>query len=143
MLKRWSILFAMLFLGALVLAALPAPPDERANVSRQGQLGANGRPQQFLFQDLLTLPTGERIAIFLPTIHVAIGVQSKSGSRVLTTGELIHCLPFLEVTPMLKKAANGDFQPFNVQEQMLNCGPPASGEADRILAITGIVWPEK
>jgi len=131
--RAWLILI-MLGLGAALAAiAAPAPPDERANVS----------PQQLLYQQQLTLATGEHVAIFLPTIPIAIGVQSKSGSRVLTIGELVHCRPFLEITPMQKIAANGDIEGFNVHEQMLNCGPPAPGEDDRILAIIGIQWRDR
>lgn len=126
--RSWLILIVVALAAALVAIASPEPV---------------AKPQQFLFQAQLTLPSGEHVSVFLPTIPVAIGVQSKSGSRVLVIGDLLHCRPFLEETPMFQKAANGDLEPFNVHEQMLNCGPPAPGEPDRILAIIGIQWRDR
>ncbi|HEV1992485.1 MAG TPA: hypothetical protein VGR34_06440 [Candidatus Dormibacteraeota bacterium] len=122
--RAWAILCA-LGLGAGILAAAGIAPP---------------KPQQLLFQAQATLPSGEHVSIFLPTIPIGIAVQSKSGSRVLTIGELVHCRPIVESMPMLRKAANGDLEPFNMHEMLLNCGPPAPGEPDRIMAIVGIQW---
>jgi hypothetical protein len=91
------------------------------------------RPQQLVYQSQATLPNGERVGIFLPAKPVALGLQSKSGSRVLVVGDILHCAPFFETE---------QFGDRGVTTEMMNCGPRVAGEPDRILAIAGIQWGE-
>jgi hypothetical protein len=99
-------------------------------------------PQQLLYQAQSTLANGERVGIFLPAIPVALGLQSKSGSRVLVIGDLLHCVPFEEKLELFRKTPGGDFEAFTTRQELLNCGPPAPGGVDRILAVVGIRWNE-
>lgn len=88
-------------------------------------------PQQLVYQSQATLPNGQRVGIFVPAKPVALGMQSKSGSRVLVIGDVLHCAPFTETQQI------GDI---SVTTQLMNCGPPAPGQPDRILQIVGLQW---
>jgi len=70
----------------------------------------------------------------------ALGLQSKSGSRVLTVGDVLHCQPFVEQSEVFRKTPSGEFESASESQEFLNCGSPAPGEPDRILAIVGIQW---
>jgi len=97
-------------------------------------------PQQLVYQAQGSLPDGTRIGIFLPAVPIALGIQSKSGPRVMTVGDIFRCKPFDEQTEAFRKTANGTFEPSNAHQQLLNCGPMIPGGADRILAVVGIQW---
>jgi hypothetical protein len=117
----WGILFCT----CLAALALTAPVVPR---------------QQLLFESQLSLPNGERVAIFLPSIPVALGLQSKSGERILTIGELLNCQPFDEEVHAFRKSANGELEPFTSHTELLNCGPPSPGGIDRIFVVVGMQW---
>jgi hypothetical protein len=122
--RAWSLLAILAIAGGL--AAMPAAV----------QIG----PQQLVYQAQSALADGTRVGIFLPAFPVALGLQSRSGPRVLTIGDILRCKPFDEEIEMYRKAANGQFEPFNGHQQLLNCGPMTAGGADRILAVVGIQW---
>jgi hypothetical protein len=90
-------------------------------------------PQQLVYVSQATLPNGQRVGIFLPSLPIALGMQSKSGSRVLVVGDVLTCQPFTETEQLAERG---------ITTELVNCGPPAPGEPDRILAIVGIQWRE-
>jgi hypothetical protein len=101
------------------------------------------RPQQFVYTGQASLPDGDRVGLFLPRIPVALGLQSKSGSRVFTVGEILHCEPFQEEAQLFRKDATGAMESVTSTSQFLNCGPPFAGAPDRILGVVGIQWRDK
>ncbi len=88
--------------------------------------------QQFVYQEQVTMPNGDRAAIFIPDKPVALGVQLRSGSSVMVIGEVVTCRPFVEY-----ESIGGDR---TVSRQLLNCGPRSPGQPDRILTVAGIQW---
>jgi hypothetical protein len=98
------------------------------------------RPQQLLYESQQSLRSGARVGIFLPTVPIAVGLQSKSGPRVMTIGDLVSCRPFDETYTAYQKAANGEFEEFTGHKEFLNCGPLSPGGEDRIFAVVGIQW---
>jgi hypothetical protein len=99
-------------------------------------------PQQLVYVSQASLANGARVGIFLPANPVALGLQSKSGSRVLTIGDVLNCRPFVEQTEVFRKTPAGALETGSESQEFLNCGPPRPGEPDRILAIVGIQWRE-
>lgn len=103
-----------------------------------------GGPQQLVYIEQAQIQGGGRVGVFLPAIPVALGLQSKSGSKILAIGDVLNCRPVQDdETELFRKAANGILEPVNGHQQLLNCGPPRPGEPDRILAIIGIQWRAK
>lgn len=101
---------------------------------------AEMHPQQLVYQSQGSLANGTRVGFFLPAVAVALGLQSKSGPRVMTIGDLLICKPFDEATEVLRKMADGQMETLTVHQQLLNCGPLSPGGEDRVLAIVGIQW---
>lgn len=127
--NAFGLLMSLFIIGPILAVALPVPQKPT-------------RPQQLVYESQTSLANGERAGIFVPANAVALGLQSKSGSRVLTIGEILHCRPFVEPAEVFRKTATGAIEASAVSQEFLNCGPPAPGEPDRILAIVGIQWRE-
>ncbi len=100
-------------------------------------------PHQLVYQEQTTLPDGRRVGIFLPGVPIALGLESHSGPKILTIGDILNCKSAEEEVPMFRKAANGEFEPFTGKRQLLNCGPMVAGGEDRVLAIVAIQWRQK
>ena len=101
---------------------------------------ATVHPQQLVYQSLGSLTDGTRVGIFVPSIPIALGLQSKNGPRVLTIGDILRCTPYDEEVEMYRKGLDGSFERSNGHQELLNCGPMIPGGPDRVLTVVGIAW---
>lgn len=129
-----SLVAVVLFCGAacaLVYTVLRgqavAAQSSNSEVVRSELLG----PQQFVYAEQATLGNGERVAIFVPSHPVGIAVQIRSGSRAMILGEIVSCRPFTETEQIGDRKAS---------MQLMNCGAPAHGQPDRIVAVVALRW---
>lgn len=124
--KLYTALAGVIF-GGILGFITPLPPGSQ-------------RPQQLVYESQTTLSNGQRAGILMPNSPIALGVQSRSGSRVMVVGDILRCEPFVNTIEVMRKNDAGELEPATSFEQLLNCGPPAPGEPDRILSIVGIQW---
>lgn len=99
------------------------------------------RVQEMVYLGQVTMANGERAGILLPKYPIGIAVQSKSGSKVLTVGDVLQCTPSIEKTEYLRKVEDDNgFEVVVASQELVNCGPPTPGAEDRVYGIVGLQW---